>query len=311
MNKNIEIKAFVPNRDKLIENIEQNTTAEWTAIIDQHDTFYNAPNARLKLRRIARHCMYELISYSRADTLGPKTSTVNRTSIDNKDLAEKLHENLTQSLGVKIDLKKSRLLYMLGKTRIHVDTVEGLGEFVEFEVSINECDLIEDGEKTANELMHKLGIQEKDLLTGAYADHLMSKLASLFESGVENMFSVQFSDITNQLLAKKLEIGFTVKPVYFNSIVFIFKENVDFHSLNKLVEAFVGSTNYGKTRFVEMVEGLTFHSKTVVLEFGFHKELCVQDWFEVVDGFECLGIIELALIKLGNQHDVEVSWKKD
>lgn len=111
-----------------------------------------------------------------------------------------------------------------------MDTVEGLGEFVEFEVSINECDLIEDGEKTANELMHKLGIQEKDLLTGAYADHLMSKLASLFESGVENMFSVQFSDITNQLLAKKLEIGFTVKPVYFNSIVFIFKENVDFHS---------------------------------------------------------------------------------
>ena len=75
MPQNVEIKARVPDRDILIKNIENNTNAEWTALLDQHDTFYNAPNARLKLRRITSHDMYQLISYSREDTLGPKTST--------------------------------------------------------------------------------------------------------------------------------------------------------------------------------------------------------------------------------------------
>merc|ERR1712110_206721 len=143
MPQNVEIKARVPDRETLIKNIESNTNAEWTALLDQHDTFYNAQNSRLKLRRITSHSMYQLISYSRADTLGPKTSTYKITQLDDKDIAEELHQTLSHALGVKSDLKKQRTLYMLGPTRIHVDNVEGLGEFVEFEVVLGENDTIE------------------------------------------------------------------------------------------------------------------------------------------------------------------------
>ena len=95
------------------------------------------------------------------------------TSIDDKELAEQLHENLKHALGVKTDLKKQRSLYMLGPTRIHVDTVEGLGEFVEFEVVLSDGDSVEAGQKVADELMGKLGILKEHLMVGAYADHLM------------------------------------------------------------------------------------------------------------------------------------------
>merc|ERR1712071_316354 len=173
MPQNVEIKARVPDRAQLIKNIENNTNAEWTALLDQHDTFYNAPNARLKLRRIPSHGMYQLISYSRSDTLGPKVSEYVFTSIDDKELAEQLHENLKHALGVKTDLKKQRSLYMLGPTRIHVDTVEGLGEFVEFEVVLEDGDSVEAGQKVADALMVKLGILKEHLMVGAYADHLM------------------------------------------------------------------------------------------------------------------------------------------
>lgn len=42
---------------------------------------------------------------------------------------------LSHSLGVKGTVKKTRTLYMVGQTRVHVDKVEGLGDFMELEAS--------------------------------------------------------------------------------------------------------------------------------------------------------------------------------
>ena len=42
---------------------------------------------------------------------------------------------LTQALGVLGMVRKERLLYLVGQTRVHLDSVEGLGDFVELEVS--------------------------------------------------------------------------------------------------------------------------------------------------------------------------------
>ena len=46
-------------------------------------------------------------------------------------------ETLGKALGVKGRVKKTRLLYMVGQTRVHVDEVEGLGNFMELEVSLS------------------------------------------------------------------------------------------------------------------------------------------------------------------------------
>ena len=41
---------------------------------------------------------------------------------------------LGQALGVKGVVRKRRMLYMIGQTRVHMDQVEGLGDFMELEV---------------------------------------------------------------------------------------------------------------------------------------------------------------------------------
>ena len=42
---------------------------------------------------------------------------------------------LGQALGVLGVVRKQRLLYLVGQTRVHLDSVEGLGDFLELEVS--------------------------------------------------------------------------------------------------------------------------------------------------------------------------------
>ena len=41
---------------------------------------------------------------------------------------------LGQTIGIKGVVRKRRMLYMIGQTRVHVDQVEGLGDFMELEV---------------------------------------------------------------------------------------------------------------------------------------------------------------------------------
>ena len=67
---------------------------------------------------------------------------------------------------------KHRTLYLIGKTRVHLDRVEGLGDFMELEVVLADNESTESGVKVANELLRKLGIPPDHLIEGAYVDLL-------------------------------------------------------------------------------------------------------------------------------------------
>ena len=69
-------------------------------------------------------------------------------------------------------VRKARHLYIAGRTRIHLDRVEGLGDFLELEVVLAEEDSIKDGEAEAQKLMEPLRVLPEDLVPDAYADLL-------------------------------------------------------------------------------------------------------------------------------------------
>jgi predicted adenylyl cyclase CyaB len=69
-------------------------------------------------------------------------------------------------------VRKQRTLFLAGRTRIHLDRVEGLGDFLELEVVLAEGEPADAGVREARALMHALGVESSQLVEGAYVDLL-------------------------------------------------------------------------------------------------------------------------------------------
>ena len=67
-------------------------------------------------------------------------------------------------------IRKYRTLFLVGRTRVHLDRVEGLGHFLELEVVLVDDEPADAGVREAGELMDRLGIQPEQLIEGAYLD---------------------------------------------------------------------------------------------------------------------------------------------
>ena len=77
--------------------------------------------------------------------------------------------------GIRGEVKKHRTLFLTGQTRIHLDRVEGLSPsiFIELEVVLRDEQTLEQGQRIAEELCQRIGIEEKDRLHCAYIDLLL------------------------------------------------------------------------------------------------------------------------------------------
>ena len=75
-------------------------------------------------------------------------------------------------LGVKGVVRKRRTLYLIGETRVHLDQVEGLGDFIELEVPVPDEECAKGAEAVAAEMMEALSIGGGDLVSDAYVDLL-------------------------------------------------------------------------------------------------------------------------------------------
>lgn len=167
MARNVEIKARIDSVEALLP-IARAITGGEAETIEQDDSFFPCPRGRLKLRDFGDG-RGELIQYERPDASGPKTSTYVRSPTASP---ETLREALTRALGTLGRVRKRRLLLLAGRTRIHLDRVEGLGDFLELEVVLRDGENEADGVAEAHALMARLGIQSTQLLVGAYLDLL-------------------------------------------------------------------------------------------------------------------------------------------
>jgi adenylate cyclase class IV/ribosomal protein S18 acetylase RimI-like enzyme len=164
---NVEIKARVDDLARVRETAARLADGP-PEVLRQTDTFFQVPAGRLKVRTFADGTG-ELIGYDRPDTRGPKISTYSRLGAAR---GETLAAILGRVLPVRGTVVKEREVFLIGRTRVHLDRVEGLGSFVELEVVLAEGEAPADGEREAGRLMDALGIAEHDLVAAAYMDLL-------------------------------------------------------------------------------------------------------------------------------------------
>jgi predicted adenylyl cyclase CyaB len=182
MRRNVEIKAVLPNRDAVLA-VLKGTSDTGPETIVQHDFFFRSNPGRLKLR-IFDPERGELIRYEREDVAGPRRSQyqIARTSDP-----EVLLDILTRTLGRTGEVRKTRILYQIGQARVHIDQVEGLGDFLELEVVLRPEQTEAEGKRLAESLVRELGIEKPQLLAEAYVDLLVSGSSKLGASSVESI----------------------------------------------------------------------------------------------------------------------------
>lgn len=167
MPRNIEIKARIESVESLAPLVARLADDGPTEIF-QDDTFFACRAGRLKLRAFSEHDG-QLIFYQRPERAGPKESfyVISATSSP-----ETLRQALSLAYGVVGRVRKHRTLFLVGRTRVHLDQVDGLGDFLELEVVLAEGEPQTAGIAVANELLAKLAIPQSQLIDKAYVDML-------------------------------------------------------------------------------------------------------------------------------------------
>lgn len=167
MPRNVEVKARIAS----VAALEPRVAAladQGPIAIAQDDAFFRCAAGRLKLRTFADGTG-ELIFYERADAATPKPS---HYVIAPTPAPEALREVLTRAYGEAGRVRKERMLYLAGRTRIHLDRVDGLGDFLELEVVLADGEVEGQGVAEAQRLLRALGIAPDALIERAYVDLL-------------------------------------------------------------------------------------------------------------------------------------------
>ena len=167
MARNVEIKARIDSIEAITAKVAE--LADRGPIeIPQDDTFFVCERGRMKLRAFSS-TDGQLIFYQRPNQAGPKESFFVISPTASPD---SLREALSLAYGQAGRVRKHRTLYLVGRTRVHLDRVEGLGHFLELEVVLSQGESPEPGVQEAHNLMASLGIADAQLVEGAYVDLL-------------------------------------------------------------------------------------------------------------------------------------------
>lgn len=136
----------------------------------QTDTYFSVGERRLKLREVAGRATGQLVYYERPDKPGVRESEV--LLYEAVDPAV-LKEMLTRTLGVRVVVRKAREIYRQEGVQVHVDEVERLGRFLEFELAVEDsAEAVEAGRTKLAALQKRFGIPDEDLVASSYSDLL-------------------------------------------------------------------------------------------------------------------------------------------
>jgi predicted adenylyl cyclase CyaB len=172
MASNIEIKAVLRNRTR-IEAIAAGLSDAGPEVIPQEDVFFSCQGARLKLRILGPN--RGLMRYERSNVADARCSKYQIARTSDPLI---LLEILTKALGRIGLVRKVRTLYLIGQTRVHLDQVSGLGDFLELEVVLAAGQSEAEGKAIAARLLSNFEVDKQDLIGEAYVDLLAHRTQS-------------------------------------------------------------------------------------------------------------------------------------
>lgn len=165
MGINIEIKAYCGDLESFKSKLLQ-LPVTFEGEDSQVDTFFQVSHGRLKLRESILYGNI-LIPYLRPDKEGPKQSDYELIPISNP---QKVKTLLGQILGTMGEVKKKRGIYFFENVRIHLDEVEKLGNFIEFEAVVDDEKTIDKSREKTQWLINYFNITDDQLVEVAYMD---------------------------------------------------------------------------------------------------------------------------------------------
>lgn len=165
--RNIELKARCADLDRA-RSVADSIGAIAKGVLRQTDTYFNAPNGRLKLREI-EGAGSELIWYSRANDPAARSSDYTLYPITDPAAFKAM---LSGALEVWCTVSKRRDVYLWKNVRLHLDDVEQLGSFIEFEAVLGDAEEEREAYKRLAYLAEQFGIGSGDHIAGSYSDLL-------------------------------------------------------------------------------------------------------------------------------------------
>jgi homotetrameric cytidine deaminase len=167
--RNVELKATDPDPERSLQ-IALDLGAEDRGVLVQRDTYFRVPEGRLKLREESPGGAV-LIQYARDDRAEARESRYRITPVEDP---EALKTSLAEALGTLAVVEKERRLLLWEGVRIHLDTVEGLGSFLELEgVAPEGSDLSGERDRVA-QLSEALGLDDSRILADSYSDRVLA-----------------------------------------------------------------------------------------------------------------------------------------
>jgi predicted adenylyl cyclase CyaB len=164
MPHNLEIKARCADAAAVRERALRLAT-ERLGEESQVDTYFRTRAGRLKLRESSRSGG-ELVLYLRPDVAGARRSDYQVIPVADPAAARRLLDSL---LGVHAVVSKRREVLLHHNVRIHLDRVDGLGDFLELEAVFDGSPEAERRERERVDwLLGELGVDPRALVAGSY-----------------------------------------------------------------------------------------------------------------------------------------------